>query len=120
MISPARTSVRDRLVARTRLYLAAVITGGVAAGVGLTAAAAHADAAHTGSRSDDTPAPVSHSGRHTQRHTHSSTQPVRPAPQAPQTQTQTQQTQSQQTQSQQTQSQQTQSQPAPQGRTHSS
>ncbi|MCA1982248.1 hypothetical protein [Nocardioides nematodiphilus] len=103
MISRTRTSVRDRIVVRTRVYLAAVITGGIAAAAGLTAAAAHADDAHAGvhsePRTDDSPARASHTDRLApQPHTNSS-RPVRPAPQA---------------QSQ------TQSQPAPQGRTHSS
>lgn len=44
MVSQHTTSSRARLVARSRLYLAAVVTGGVAAGAGFAVAAARADA----------------------------------------------------------------------------
>jgi hypothetical protein len=43
MVSQHTPSSRARLLARSRLYLAAVVTGGVAAGAGFAVAAAHAD-----------------------------------------------------------------------------
>jgi hypothetical protein len=45
MVSRSIPSSRTRLIARFRVYLAALITGGVATGAGLTVAAAHADTA---------------------------------------------------------------------------
>lgn len=43
MVSQRTPSSRTRLLARSRLYMAALVTGGVAAGAGFTVAAAHAD-----------------------------------------------------------------------------
>ncbi|MCL2543892.1 MAG: hypothetical protein FWE71_15715 [Nocardioidaceae bacterium] len=91
MLSDPTQSSRARLIARSRLYLAAVIGGGVVAGGGLTLAAAQADAGpSTQPRHDDAPAPsrqphhrsAVHHHRHRapNRAPHRTRTPVRTAP----------------------------------------